>query len=568
LRRRAASCYALEVVATVTNEARPIHSPPAAGRSPWRARAAWALFLVLVIADYWFFFSAGQFSTLPDSTHFYDSQAEGFRAGHLYTIEQPHPQLLRLPNPYDYGNNRFWTWDYSLYGERLYLYWGLTPAAALALLKSVLRMGSTVGDSALVFAFLCVRLLAGSLLIRALARHFAPTPPRWAMWLALLVFALAHPTPFVLARPAIYEAALTGGACFIVCAYYFAFRWLCCAAAAPQHGLAREAARSRWLAAVSLCLGLAGTTRPSLLPASALFTLLLFALTLADSWPRIRLRLSRRSLVEGTAEAGPWWPLLRAAAAAFLPFTALTLAHLLVNQLRFGSWREFGVTYQLGIPFDIGPRYLLANVWNYLFHPWHTSCRFPFLMPRWHETVPLQYHLPSWIAIPDGYYGYEPLTGLLNALPFTWLLLTYPLGLLWRRWRGPAEELSLYQRAYRRWFRTVLAGTLASSVPILLLFAFSMRYEVEFASGLILLSCLAGWHWLSLPRSKLGRRLTGMAYGFLALLSVLLAAPHGFTGYYDVFRNHNPRLFSWLQETLSTCPASAGGCPTMRGCGP
>jgi hypothetical protein len=333
-----------------------------------------------------------------------------------------------------------------------------------------------------------------------------------------------------------------------VWAYYFAFRWL---AQAPVQ------AQLRWLACSSACLGLAGTTRPSLLPAAALFTVLLFAHALLTQSPP------------------PWrqpaWPelrgLLRRGAAAFLPFTALTVAHLTVNHLRFGSWQEFGVSYQLGIPFAIGPRFLLANAFNYLFHPWHTSCRFPFLMPRWHEQVPLQYHFPSWLTVPEGYYGYEPLTGLVNAVPLCWLLLLLPLGLLWARWRRHGRPANAGERAAWRWFYAiVVAVTLVSSVPVLMLFAFSMRYEAEFVSGLLVLSILAGWRWLSLPESTLGRRAARVAFAGVALASILVAAPFGFIGYYDSFQMHNPALFARLQQSLSTCPASQGGCPTMRGC--
>lgn len=531
----------------------------------WRAAVPWALFALLVLGYYWFLISTGHFTSWQPATQFYDTQAEGFRAGHLHTTLQPDPRLLRLPNPYDYQHSALWVWDYSLYQGRLYLYWGLAPAAALAAVKAALRLQAPVEDSVLVFTFLCLRVVAGSLLIVALARRFTPRPPRWAVWAALLVFALAHPTPFVLARPAIYEAALTGGACFVVWAYYFAFRWLSLAPAGQGLG---------WLAAASACLGLAGATRPSLLPAGALFTVLLFARASAQLLPERWRQLLRRAPAEAARapRASPGaglWPLARSGAAVFLPFGTVALAHLVVNHLRFGSWREFGVSYQLGIPFDIGPRYVLANLFNYLFHPWHTSCRFPFLLPRWHETWPPQYHFPSWLPVPLGYYGYEPLTGILNAMPFCWLGLLLPLGLLWARWQRRTFPSSAEQRSVSRWFKAlVVAVTLVSCVPVLMLFAFSMRYEVEFASGVLLLSCLAGWRWLSLPQSALGRRVVASAYGAIAALAIIVAAPFGFVGYYDSFQRYNRPLFSWLQESLSTCPASRGGCPTMRGCGP
>lgn len=552
-------------------------APSRAVPARWRAGAPWALFALLVIGYYWFLISTGHFTSWQPATQFYDTQAEGFRAGHLHTTMKPDPRLLRLPNPLDYQHSPLWAWDYSLYRGRLYLYWGLTPAAALALVKALLGLRVAVEDSVLVFTFLCLRVLAGSLLLVELARRFTPAPPRWAVWAALLVFALAHPTPFLLARPAIYEAALAGGAAFVVCAYYFTFRWL---------GSAAAPARLHWLMAASTCLGLAGTTRPSLLPAGALFTVLLFARAAAQLWPERWGQLLRRSPSAGlpapatregesAARAGApqgarqAWALARCGAAAFLPFSALTLVHLVINQLRFGSWREFGVSYQLGIPFDIGPRYVLANLYNYLFHPWHTSCRFPFLLPRWHETWPPQYHFPSWLSVPAGYYAFEPLTGVLNAIPFCWLLLLLPLGLLWARWRRRTLQIGREQRSVSRWFKTiVIAVTLVSSVPILMLFAFSMRYEAEFASGLLLLSCLAGWRWLALPESAVGRRLVHGAYATIAALTIVIAAPFGFVGYFDSFQRNNPALFSWLQDSLSTCPASQGGCPTMRGCGP
>jgi hypothetical protein len=504
----------------------------------WRAygapRASLALFLAAIIGYYAFVISAGHFSYWPDQGRdpptYYDTQAEGFRAGHLYTTELPDPRLLRVSDPYDYQNRGLWTWDYSLYGGHLYLYWGLAPAALLALAKTLLRAEAPIRDALLVFVFLLGRLLAGCLLIRALARQWKPEPPVWSVWLALLVFAVAHPTPFLLARPAVYEAALSGGACFLTAATYFAFSWLF-----SNH----PADRVRGLAACSLCLGFGGTCRPSLLPAGAgmLALLLLFGVRRSPAlgWP-------------------PKWgrSVLRVSAAAALPFTALVLAHLVVNHLRFGSWKEFGVHYQLGIPFAMSARFVPANLWSYLFHSLHSSCRFPFLIPCWHNDFPLSHYLPAWLPLPDGYYGYEPLAGVSKAVPFSWLICPLLVLYVWRQRAGAIHSTA--GDARWRWFCALLAlATVAASVPLLMMFAFSMRYEAEFLSSVLLLATLGGWALLRLPRASLGAWLAKITYCGLAGSSVLIGAAYGFSGYFQLFATQHAQLFQPLQEKLDFC---------------
>jgi len=497
-------------------------------------RGAWLVLLLAVIGYYAFVISAGHFSYWPDPgidpPTFYDTQAEGFRAGHLYTTKQPDPRLLRVPDPHDDRYRSLWTWDYSLYQGHLYLYWGLTPAALLALAKTVLRVEAPVRDAVLAFAFLVGRLLVGGLLIRALARRSEPQPPAWSVGLALLVFAVAHPTPWLLARPAVYEAALSGGTFFLTAATYFGFSWLFSA---------QPAARVRGLAAASLCLALAGTCRPSLLPAGALLLALL-----------LLFGLRRAKALSGSTESRR--SLLRLAAAAALPFGALVGAHLLVNLLRFGSWTEFGVHYQLGIPFTMNARFIPANLWNYSFHPLHRSCRFPFLLSAWHDGFPLRHHLPSWLPAPHGYYAREPLAGISKALPFSWLMVAPLLGYGWRRW----QRASGTPRSDARW-RWVCAllvlATVAAAVPILMIFSASMRYEAEFLSSVLLLATLGGWSLLRLPRARLGTWLARLMYGGLAVATVLIGVAYGFSGYFDLFANQNPQLFARL-EKLSFCP--------------
>src|SRR4029079_13808824 len=115
------------------------------------------------------------------------------------------------------------------------------------------------------FAFCIIRLVAGTLLIRDVARSAAHRPPRWAVALAMLVFALANPTPFTLARAGIYEAAIMGGVAFAIAGLYLGHRAL---------GARRAGAATAWLALASLSFGLAGGSRLNLIPTIAALALL------------------------------------------------------------------------------------------------------------------------------------------------------------------------------------------------------------------------------------------------------------------------------------------------------
>jgi hypothetical protein len=292
-------------------------------------------FLSLVAVTYAFVVSAGHFTAWPQWTDYYDTQAEGFRAGHLYTTVPPTPGLERLDDPLNPANARFWRWDYSYFGGHLYLYWGLAPAVLLAAVKALLHARGVVGDEVLVFAFLVGRALVGCLLIRAMARRLPVPPPAWAVWAAMAAFALAHPTPYLLARAAIYEAAIAGGALFLLGGLALAFQGIFASTRRAADG---------WLLGASLSLGLAGASRVSLFPAA-------LAIVGCAIWARWR------------SDGGGFQRFARIALAASAPAGAVALAHLAANQLRFGSWTEFGTSHHMTMPgFKIGLRFLVANL--------------------------------------------------------------------------------------------------------------------------------------------------------------------------------------------------------------
>ena len=308
-----------------------------------------AAFAIIEIA-YVFFVSAGRFTHWPTTLSFLDDQAEGFRAGHLHFAIEPAAALLAKANPFDPAWRPLWYWDASLYGGHYYLYWGPVPALLLAGFKTVFRVHAHIGDQYVVFVLASLQALAGLVLIDRVQRRLFPELPAIFVVLAVAVFAFANPTPYNLARGAVYEAAIVGGHAFLIGGLVFAFDAL--------SALGRQ--RSR-LALAGTCWVLAIGCRASIAPAVAL----LVALTCWLIAPRA---------------AGRWR--LRAAALRWLgaPIAAGVALLLTYNKLRFDAWLDFGRHYQLTwIAFGSSPTYLPANVWSYAFRPGALRCTFPYL---------------------------------------------------------------------------------------------------------------------------------------------------------------------------------------------
>ena len=504
----------------------------------WRGRflvavAGFVLFLSAVVAFYVFVCSAGHWTSWATWTAYYDPQAEGFRAGHLYTTVPVSPALKALKDPLDPANMRFWRWDYSYYGGHIYIYWGLLPPALLAAVKVLFGIRHAITDDPLVFVFLLAQTIAGAFLIRALARRLAPRPPAWSVWVAMPVFAFAHPTPFLLARGAVYEGGITAGSCFMVMAFLAVVEGIF--AERPGRG-------TRMLLLASLCTGLAGASRASLLPAAAA------TMTVA-------------ALARWRANGGGWRRLLCLAPLLAAPLTAVTMVHMLLNRLRFDAWSEFGQKYQMGFRwFPFGARFLPADLYVYLFRSPSRWCRFPFITAEWGYPKDL---FPRWLPVPAEYRVSEPTAGLFLLAPLLWFVLALPL-VAWLRHRreralaatgaAPATARDHDTDARWRWMLAVLAASaLATSVVPFLVGAATMRYHGDFAAPILLLAIVGAWRWLGLFRRRPARLAAAALFVALAMATVAGGALMGFTGYFSHFGRHNPALLQTLQKRLTVC---------------
>ncbi len=204
-------------------------------------------------------------------------------------------------------------------------------------------------------------------LLHVLIRRLRPTTPDWFLTVASVGIALTNVVPFLLRRPAQYEVAISSGYCFEMAG-------LLLVASAVLASPAR-----RWrLMFGSLCLGLAVGARPDLAAGG------LVALGAAAYL------IKRRG-----APYGVLVPTL-------VPFAFCVLLLGIYNDVRFGSFTEFGIRYALaGLNQMTTPVERLANippgVFSYLLIPPRLAITFPhvFLMST------AQYPFP----FPHGYAG-------------------------------------------------------------------------------------------------------------------------------------------------------------------
>jgi hypothetical protein len=484
--------------------------------------AAGILGIGIVLLYVWFV-SVGRWNDWPKTTSYYQALADGFWHGQVSLLTKPDPALLALDNPYDLINRQHVTyvWDAVLYNGKFYLYWGPIPALIVAAAR--LFYHSEIDDQILVFAFVLGTFLFSGLLILRLRRRLFPRL-KWPYVIpGILMAGLANPMTWLLNRPTVYEAAISGGQFFLMAGFYLVFI-----------ALERPRPSSRKLLAASVCLAMAVATRASLALAAVF-------IILAATWWIIRhYGFVRRSVLM--------------LAALGVPFTGGIAGMGWYNNIRFGSWLEFGIRYMLtgmdlhSNTFSLSN--LLINLHNYLLNPYRILSSFPFFKPNYGGHF---IFFP--IHAPTNYYS-EQVSGLIPTEPYI-LLAVLPvlflLGLAWnvvRRTNGQKKIIVQNGDGYFQWTAITLSGAfLLAFAPILLFIAGTMRYLGDVVPLLVLLSTVG--FWLGAQFLEYKPALHGWFVVLVVVLmlfsvgvSVLLAV----TGYEARFEHLNPVLFEQISK--------------------
>jgi hypothetical protein len=424
--------------------------------------------IAAVVGVYIWMASAGTLRSWYCYTAYYDLLADAFLHGRTALPLRPDPRLFSLSDPYDPEQNReYRLHDALLYRGRYYLYWGPGPAVLIAPLKALGR--TDIGDQYLVFAAALGVLLTAGFLLAALRRRLFPALPGWVIVPGLLAVGLGHPLPLLLARAAVYEAAIAMAQFFLLAGLFWAFTAL-------------EGNRCvRWrLAAAGVSWALALCSRVSLAPAIAVLALLC-------GWRLYRLRgragrLGRELALPSGLLIAP----LLAGAAALAAY----------NQVRFGSWYEFGMRYQLagynvhavtatGVGSFAG-RFVVPALYTYGLHPLTFTGRYPFV-----SMSPAVFH---GVPVPG-----EAVAGACWALPYLWLSLIPCAGLAISLCRSGGDN----SRALCCWFSLCLLSAGACGMaPVLSIDGCQNRYLADGLPALLVLASLGAWTGLAALASR------------------------------------------------------------------
>jgi hypothetical protein len=433
--------------------------------------------------------------TDPAREH-YNLLADALLAGQTSLLISPRPELLALDDPYDPLKNhqrdaqgqQYCLHDAALYRGKYYLYFGVTPAVVLFAPYRLLT-GEYLPTRVAALVFALGGLTFSSLLVNLLVTRLFPGVRSGTRLLLILAAGCCNCVPFVLRSPRQWEMAIISAFCFVMAALYFLAR-----------GGLGDRLRHGSLACGSLCLGLAVGCRPNM----ALIALPVFGIALV--WLAVRRPqqgLTRRDVAGRTAMLlGPWSVCLLLLGA--------------YNYVRFGSFTEFGIRYNLvGATVRVVDMPVLdwhrlgKDLWFYLWTPPRFTAHFPYVR----LTSPTE----TW-TLP-GYFGFEAVAGLLFSTPFLWCLALLPV-IVYRAWKQA-------QFAYLAALAVFLGAGLLELVCVSC-FGECMRYEVDFAGLLVLAALLVlldlETRFRTLPVIKLSTRMVAVpAVGAACLFQLAIS---------------------------------------------
>jgi hypothetical protein len=495
------------------------------------------LLLGLVMILYVGFISVWRWNDWPQSSQYYSALAQAFLRGETAFPVEPAPELAELDNPYSPEERAGIgiLGDFSYYRGKYFMYWGPAPAGLLAVW--LLIGGFPIGEEIIVFlAITTIFLFSGLILLWVRNRYFRSLPT-WVLGIGLLTITTAHPLLWVLNTPRIYEAAIASGQAFLVAGLFFSLPIIDRSRISPWRG--------------ALVGGLWALAIGSRLTLTFAVTVLVLGLAL------ISFRRHHRRM--------KWSWIAPLTILVFFVLSGLALLGL-YNQIRFGSFLETGLGYQM-TPVDVRAQfarghifsiqYLPPNMLYYLLAPIKIIPSFPFIRPQWGPFPPFSQFLAR-LNIPAA-WGMESVAGLLFSLPTLLFAATLAADLLcFGRipsrgvTRSVASKVGHVAPSSRAIAGLMLIAGCAAAVPVLFYTYVSTRFMFDAIPLLALCAVIGAWRiYLSNRPWPIRRRLTNivilLAVGISALVSLLLAM----SGALSRFDDMNPELYRFLVELFS-----------------
>jgi hypothetical protein len=326
-----------------------------------KPRSIYLLFsviFVLIASLYLWLVSVGFITAWPRTTDYYSMLGEAFLEGKTHLLVEPDPRLLELSDPYEYEQRKTISqiWDASFYDGKYFLYWGPIPGLVTAFVKGT--SGICLGDQHLTFIFDLGIFVFGAFILMAIYRRYFYDLPLWTLIPGVLLIGLANPLPWLLSRPAVYEAAIASGQFFLLGGFYWALT-----------AFGDEDVKPNRLLLAGVFWSLAVGSRTSLIFAVAVFT--------AFTVLRIGI-VGKRSF--------KWVDVVRPTFSLLMPLILGAVLYAWYNYDRFGDILEFGHKYQLSrmnlnalYEYVLSIVYVPPSAFDYLLNPFRSLRVFPYV---------------------------------------------------------------------------------------------------------------------------------------------------------------------------------------------
>jgi hypothetical protein len=502
-----------------------------------KPRSIYLLFsviFVIIASLYLWLVSVGFITAWPRTTDYYSMLGEAFLEGKTHLLVDPDPRLLELSDPYEYEQRKTISqiWDASFYDGKYFLYWGPIPGLVTAFVKSI--SGIRLGDQHLTFIFDLGIFVFGAFILMAIYKRYFYDLPLWTLIPGVLLIGLANPLPWLLSRPAVYEAAIASGQFFLLGGFYWALT-----------AFGDDDVKPNKLLFAGVFWSLAVGSRTSLIFAVAVF--------LAFTILRIGIVGKRSS---------KWVEIVRPTLSLLIPLILGATLYAWYNYDRFGDILEFGHKYQLSrmnlhalYEYVLSVAYVPPSVFDYLLNPFRTLRVFPYVK----ATIGGHYLWPIHRLIPKYYYT-ESITGIFISTPYILLAIIPIVVLIKEKFTlGNPENGYVSPTVPQRnrvdvlWIVATLVCVVISIItPLLFFVATSMRHLTDVIPILLILATLGMWIGFYKVQNRRPRR---WVFSILVWGITLYSAVIGFllsvTGYHARFENLNPELFDRLTRLFT-----------------
>ena len=412
----------------------------------------WMLIVYLFNSDITAYYRAGHVEAI------YTYQAESFLKGHTWLDFTPPKYLSEMANPYDSNarmkmideTGEFFKLDFSFFNGKYYSYYGIVPTL-LFYLPFVALTGLPLNNSVPVLLMGAVFILFSFMLVYKLVRRYYTEISLGIYFLLVTVFIFGTGAFYCAQTPHIYSVAFISALMFTVIALY---NWI---TASDKHFEDNRLPLSKArLLTGAVAMGLAIGSRPVF----GLYAFLAFPLFYSEI--KDRLFFSKKGIANTLC--------------VIMPLLIIGSAVLYYNKIRFGSFFDFGFSYNLSEMDNqnrhLGIRRLWLGLFEYLFQPLKIGGKFPYV-----ESI---YNYKSHETDYMGYLFFDPLYGGYFALCPVCLCVVFI-----RRFKKELASMKMY-------WMSVISLIFAAVLLVLNieLTGMTVRYQMDFGLPVVLIAVL------------------------------------------------------------------------------